>query len=50
MSVVVMEDPSLRASSPTLTMLRHFTGLVKLGRDLVSRESEQQREQRDTMQ
>ena len=46
LSLVVVEDPSLRASSPTLTMPFHFTGLVKLARDLFRRERERQQEQR----
>lgn len=40
-SVVRVEDPSLRASSPTLTMLSHFTGLVKLSLDLLRRQQQQ---------
>ncbi|CAL8465195.1 g4730 [Coccomyxa elongata] len=40
-SVVKVEDPSLRASSPTLTMLSHFTGLVKLSLDLLRRQQQQ---------
>ncbi|BDA50302.1 hypothetical protein COCOBI_15-4310 [Coccomyxa sp. Obi] len=41
-SVVKVEDPSLRASSPLLTMLSHFTGLVKLSLDLLRRRQQQE--------
>lgn len=42
---VVMEDPELRATSPTLRMMSHFTGLVKLALDLVRQQRQQQRQQ-----
>lgn len=34
-SIVVIEDPSLKSTSPMLIMISQFTGLVKLSRDLV---------------
>ena len=39
-SIVVVEDPSLRQTSPMLVMISQFTGLVKLGRDLILSERE----------
>lgn len=36
--MVVIEDPSLKATSPMLIMISQFTGLVKLARDLVMSE------------
>ena len=32
---VVLEDPSIKATSPTLRMVSRFTGLVKLALNLV---------------
>lgn len=39
--MVKVEDPSLRASSPALTILSHFTGLVKLAHDIVRKQQQQ---------
>ena len=33
--IVVIEDPSLRSTSPMLIMISQFTGLVKLAKDLL---------------
>jgi hypothetical protein len=38
---VVLEDPLLRQTSPTLRMMSHFTGLVKLALDWVRQERAQ---------
>ena len=41
---VVVEDPGLRATSPTLRMMSHFTGLVKLALDLVRQQRQLQQQ------
>ena len=33
--MVIIEDPSLRSTSPMLIMISQFTGLVKLAKDLL---------------
>ena len=33
--IVMIEDPSLRSTSPMLIMISQFTGLVKLAKDLI---------------
>ena len=39
-SIAVVEDPSLKQTSPMLVMISQFTGLVKLSRDLILSERE----------
>ena len=36
--MVVIDDPSLKSTSPMLIMIFQYTGLVKLARDLIMSE------------
>ncbi len=42
--IVVIEDPSLRSTSPMLIMISQFTGLVKLAKDLILSEQKAARD------